>query len=57
VTYMYLKTLLSDCPHFGHSNVRRSCPGWSGSMCTSSIAVPHLGHACRTIASDSMVAG
>jgi hypothetical protein len=56
VTYMYLKTLLSDCPHFGHSNVRRSCPGWSGSMCTSSIAVPHLGHACRTIASDSMVA-
>jgi hypothetical protein len=56
-TYMYLTTLLSECSHFGHSNVRRSCRGRSGSMRASSIAVPHWGHGCRTIAFDSMVTG
>jgi hypothetical protein len=54
---MYLKILRFDCLHVGHSNVRRSCPGWSGAMRASSIAVPHSGHGSRTIACVSMVAG
>ena len=55
--YMYLKILRFDCLHCGHSNVRRSCPDWSGSMRASTIAVPHSGHGSRTIAFDFIVAG
>jgi hypothetical protein len=44
---MYLKTLRSECSHFEQSNVRRSCPGWSGSVRASTIAAPHSGHGCR----------
>jgi hypothetical protein len=54
--YMYLTTLISKCSHFGHSKCRRSCRCWVGPMRASSISVPHLGHGCRTIACDSMVA-
>jgi hypothetical protein len=55
--YMYSTTLLSECSHSEHSNLRRSCRCWVGPMRASSIPVPHLGHGCRTIAFDSMVAG
>jgi hypothetical protein len=55
--YLNLTITPSECSHFGHSKVRRSCPGLSGSMRASSIVVPHLLHGGRTIAFDSAVAG
>ena len=52
-----LPMCIVECSHFGHSNVRRSNPGWSGSIRASSIVMPHLGHGGRIIASDAEVAG
>jgi hypothetical protein len=42
-TYLNLTTAVSELPHFGHSKVRRSWSGTSGSIFESSIISPHLG--------------
>jgi hypothetical protein len=42
--------MLSECSHMGHSKVRRSSPGASGSMRASIIWVPHFGQSGRTMA-------
>jgi hypothetical protein len=39
--YLNLTTELSEWPHCGHSKVRLSCPGLSGSIRASIIGVPH----------------
>jgi hypothetical protein len=48
-TYLYLKTRLSECSHFGHSKVRLSYPGLSGAMRVIIIVVLHFGQGGRII--------
>jgi len=55
--YGYLTTKVSECSHTGHSNVRRSYPGASGSIRASIILLPHFPHGGRTIAFVAGVAG
>jgi hypothetical protein len=45
--YPIFATTLSECSHIGHSKVRNSCPGLSGTMRASSICVPHFEHSGR----------
>jgi hypothetical protein len=50
--YPNLTTSLCEWLQFGHSKVRLSCPGMSGSMRASIIDVPHFGQGGRTIARE-----
>ena len=50
----YLNVSLTTFSHFGHSKVRLSCPGSSGSIRDSHILVPHFGQIGR---SSTMRAG
>src|SRR3954471_9262214 len=52
-----LATFVTAASHLGHSNVRRSYPGWSGAMRASIMVVPHLPHVGRTIGSDRGLMG
>jgi hypothetical protein len=45
----------SECSHMGHSKVRRSLPGASGTMRASIMVVPHFGHSGRTMGCDELV--
>jgi hypothetical protein len=47
----YLMTMHVECPQVGHSNVRMSWPGLSGSMRASLMARPHLAQSGRGLTS------
>jgi hypothetical protein len=47
--YPTFATTLSECWHIGHSKVRTSCPGLSGTTRASSICEPHFGHPGRIV--------
>jgi hypothetical protein len=49
---LYPTTSVFEYPQLGHSNVRRSWPGSSGSIRASSIIMPHSGHGGRVIEAE-----
>jgi hypothetical protein len=47
--YLIFATTFVECLHIGHSKVRNSCPGVSGTMRASSTCVPHFEHSGRIV--------